>query len=136
MVIDSSALLAIVLGEADREQYIEAIDRSLKEHRDLHIPASVLVEAGIATEWRSFGKQFAALIDRIQPEIVPLTAAIAELSVEAFRKYGKGMHKAGLNFGGCMSYATAEYVKAPLLFKGADFERTPLRSALKKHPLA
>jgi ribonuclease VapC len=136
MVIDSSALLAIVFGEADREQYIEIIECSLGEHRDLRVPASVLVETGIATERRNYRRELAALIDRIQPEIVPLTATIAELSVEAFRKFGKGVHKAGLNFGDCMSYATADFLKAPLLFKGDDFEQTPIRAALNKRPLA
>ena len=137
MVIDSSALLAIVFGETDRAQYIEIIEAGIEEHRDLRVPASVLVETGIAAERRNYRGQLAALIDRIQPEIVPLTATIAELSVEAFRKFGKGMHKAaGLNFGDCMSYATADFLKAPLLFKGDDFEQTPIRSALKKRPLA
>jgi uncharacterized protein with PIN domain len=68
MVIDSSALLAIIFGEADAECYIEAIARGLKEHTDMHLPASVIVEAGIAVERRDHGKQLAALIERIQPE--------------------------------------------------------------------
>jgi ribonuclease VapC len=126
MVIDSSALLAIVFGESDRERYIEAIESA----QDLQVPASVLVEAGIAAERRRYAKQLTALIEGIQPEIVPLTAIIAELSVAAFRKFGKGVHKAELNFGDCMSYATAEYLKTSLLFRGKDFTLTPIRSAL------
>jgi ribonuclease VapC len=130
MVIDSSALLAVVFGEADCERYIDVIERNLEAHREIRVPASVLVEAGIAAEIRDFGKQLAMLIDRIQPEVVPLTEVIAELSVLVFRKFGKGRHRAGLNFGDCMSYATAEHLQAPLLFKGDDFEQTPIRPAL------
>jgi ribonuclease VapC len=130
MVIDSSALLAVVFGEADRERYIDVIERNLEAHREIRVPASVLVEAGVAAERRDFGKQLAMLIDRIQPEVVPLTEVIAELSVLVFRKFGKGRHKAGLNFGDCMSYATAEHLNAPLLFKGDDFAQTPIRPAL------
>jgi ribonuclease VapC len=132
MVIDTSALLAIVLGEDDGEQYIDVIERSLEQKRDVRVPASVMVEAGIVAERRGRGKQLAALIERMQPEIEPLTGAIAEVAVTAFRRFGKGVHKADLNFGDCMSYATAEFLREPLLFKGEDFARTPIRSALKK----
>jgi ribonuclease VapC len=132
MVIDTSALLAIVLGEEDGEQYIEVIDRNLKQHSDLRVPASVLVEAGIVADRRGRGRQLATLIGRMQPEVEPLTGAIAELAVKAFRKFGKGVHKADLNFGDCMSYATAEFLQEPLLFKGNDFGRTPIRSTFKK----
>ncbi len=61
---------------------------------------------------------------------MPLSEEIAKLSVKVFRKFGKGVHEAGLNFGDCMSYATADYLHAPLLFKGSDFEKTPVRKAL------
>jgi ribonuclease VapC len=135
MVIDTSALLAIVLGEEDGEQYIEAIDQNLEQHSDLRVPASVLVEAGIVADRRGRGRQLATLIERMQPEIEPLTEAIAELAVKAFRKFGKGVHKADLNFGDCMSYATAEFLQEPLLFKGNDFGRTTIKPALKKSRL-
>jgi ribonuclease VapC len=131
MVIDSSALLAIVLGEADADLYVEAIGRAIQQHNELHLPASVIVEAGIVAERRNQGKQLAALIEKIQPEVVPLTEIIAYRSLKVFLKFGKGVHKAGLNFGDCMSYATADYLHASLLFKGSDFEKTPIRSALK-----
>ncbi len=131
MVIDTSALLAIVLGEEDSERYIEVIERDLERHGNVIIPASVLVEAGIVAGGRERAKELATLIDRMQPEIEPLTGAIAELAVKAFRKFGKGVHKAELNFGDCMSYATAEFFAEPLLFKGSDFGQTPIKSALR-----
>jgi ribonuclease VapC len=64
--------------------------------------------------------------------MVPLTEAVANLSIVAFRNFGKGVHKAALNFGDCMSYATSEYLKEPLLYKGRDFSQTPVRSVLPK----
>lgn len=135
MVIDTSALLAIVLGEDDGAQYIEAIERGLERHGDVRVPASVMVEAGIVADRRGNGKELAALIERMRPEIEPLTGAIAKLTVAAFRKFGKGVHKADLNFGDCMSYATAEFLQEPLLFKGNDFSQTPIKAALKKRRL-
>jgi ribonuclease VapC len=132
MVIDTSALLAIVLGEDDGELYVEAIERGIEKHQNLTIPASVLVEAGIVADGRGQAKPLAALLGRIQPDIEPLSETIAELAVKAFKKYGKGLHKAALNFGDCMSYATAEYCQEPLLFKGNDFERTPIKAVLMK----
>ena len=134
MVIDSSALLAIVFGEADSEVYSDTISDSLEAHRKLRLPASVLIEVNIAAERRrgQYAKRLAGLIDGMQPEIVSLTAPIARLSVVAFRKFGKGMHKAALNFGDCMSYGTAEYLNEPLLYKGNDFSHTPIRSVLPR----
>ena len=131
MVIDSSALLAIVLAEADAQMYIDAIERALAEKRPVYVPASVLVEAGIVADSRNCGTLLDALLDRLQPEIVPLDRSLADLSRRAFRRFGRGRHAAKLNFGDCMSYATAESLRVPLLFKGEDFRRTPVRSALR-----
>jgi ribonuclease VapC len=132
MVIDSSALLAIILGEDDRMDYLTAIRDALDAKIPLRLPAPVVVEVGIGASRRSYETEADTFIESIQAEVVPLTVAIAELSIQAFRKFGKGVHKAGLNFGDCMSYATAEYLKAPLLYKGRDFALTPIRSALPK----
>jgi ribonuclease VapC len=134
MVIDSSALLAIVFGEPDGTAYANAIFASFEARATVRLPASVLVEANIVAESRKghHGQRLAMLVDRIQPEIVPLTSPIALLSVAAFKRFGRGVHRASLNFGDCMSYATAEYLKEPLLYKGSDFALTPIQSALPK----
>jgi ribonuclease VapC len=123
-------LLAVVLAEADAQIYIDAIDRALAEKRPVYVPASVLVEAGIIADTRNCGSSLDALLDRLQPEIVPLDRALAELSLKAFRRFGRGRHPAKLNFGDCMSYATAEYFRLPLLFKGDDLRRTAIASAV------
>lgn len=132
MVVDSSALLAIIFGEPDAGKYASAISTCFEADEVVRIPASVLVEASIVAESRKGGnaERLAMLIDRIQPEIVPLSAPIAQLSISAFRKFGKGVHRASLNFGDCMSYATADYLIDTLLYKGDDFALTPIRAAL------
>jgi ribonuclease VapC len=133
MVVDSSALLAIALGEEDAQQYIGAIELAFEKAERVLVPATVVVESGIAAKRRKKGKELAGLLERIQPEIIPLTERLAQLSVSVFREFGKGIHKAGLNFGDCMSYATASYFNSSLLYKGNDFKRTPIRSAALTH---
>ena len=131
MVIDSSALLAIVFGESDQEIYINAIAEAMRDRSNLYIPASVLVEAGIAAEQRQRGVQLDTLTDWIGADVVRLDERLAQIARAAFLQFGRGRHKANLNFGDCMSYATARSLELPLLYKGADFENTDIQSALR-----
>ena len=133
MVIDSSSLMAIVLAEPDAYVYAEIIIQAVENQTRLYVPASVLVEAGIAAEQRNSGEILDAWLDRLQPEILPLDRLIAELARQAFRTFGRGRHKAKLNFGDCMSYATARYLGLPLLYKGEDFRHTDIQSVLRVH---
>ena len=130
MVIDSSTLIAIVLGEPDAQIYIDAIDAAFTEERPIYVPASVLVEAGIVADIRNLGPRLDALLDHLQPEIVPLDRSLAALARRTFHRFGRGRHPARLNFGDCLSYATAEFLHLPLLYKGTDFRRTAIASAL------
>ena len=130
MVIDSSALLSIVFGEPERDAFVEVIFRATDEGRMVYIPATVIVEAGMAAERRRHVEKLDGLLARITSEIVPLDYAIAQLARAAHRRFGRGFHKAALNFGDCMTYATALYLRAPLLYKGDDFRRTGIPSAL------
>ena len=132
MVIDSSALLAIVLGESDAGVFIDALGRAFERHTPLYIPASVIVEAGIIADQRSQGDQLDSLMDRIGAEIAPLNERVAELARKAFEKFGRGRHRASLNFGDCMSYATPKYLQLPLLYEGDDFKRTDVEPALAR----
>jgi ribonuclease VapC len=68
-------------------------------------------------------------IDRAGIEVIPVTAAQADLAAQAYRTYGKGRHRAALNFGDCFAYALAKQLDAPLLFKGTDFAETDIRAA-------
>jgi len=70
-----------------------------------------------------------ALIDRLELDVVALTDEQAALAIDAFRRFGKGRHSAGLNFGDCFSYALAKATDEPLLFKGDDFAQTDIKRA-------
>ena len=129
MVIDTSALIAILLNEAEAGLFARAI---AGDERHLLSAASAL-ETGIVIEARkgpAGGREFDLLLHRAQIEIVPLTAAHVEIAREAWRRFGRGNHPAGLNFGDCCAYALAKSAGEPLLFKGHDFARCDVRSAL------
>ena len=129
IVIDSSALVAILNDEPERTQFIDAI----VDHGAPSISASTYLETAMVLELR-FGTRVAreldTLIGDIGISVVPFDHAQAAIARDAFRRYGKGLHKAGLNFGDCFSYALAKALDAPLLFKGNDFARTDIKPAL------
>lgn len=126
MVIDTSALIAILAQEDDAARFAEAIQQD--EVR--LISAATLTETGIVATVL-FGKEGGAdlddLMEAMQVEIVPLTEEHSRLAREAFVKYGKGRHAAKLNFGDCFSYALAKASGHPLLFKGNDFSHTDVK---------
>jgi ribonuclease VapC len=120
MVIDTSILLAILQAEPEAYRFTEL----LKEEEFVYLPSSVLVEASILSINRGLLKDLRTLMAVLVPEIVPLDEPIAYMAADAHRVYGKGRHKANLNFGDCIVYATAKYLKMPLLYKGNDFSYT------------
>lgn len=125
MVLDTSALLAILFDEPERRSFTEAIE--VAERRLLS--AASLVEASMILESRH-GAEGVRALDRLLSAagivIVPVDAAQAYGAREAFRAYGKGRHAAGLNFGDCFAYALAKASGEALLFKGDDFSQTDL----------
>jgi len=125
MVIDSSALIAILLNEKEREQYVELI---LAAERRL-LSAATAVEAGIVLEYRSSQiaiREFDLFLHLAGIEIVSVDATQADRARIAFRKYGKGRHPAALNFGDCFTHALAAVSGEPVLAKGNEFERAGL----------
>jgi ribonuclease VapC len=129
MVIDSSALIAILRREPEEQGFRNAI--KLASTRLLS--ASTRVEIGIvALGLAGDGglKEADALLDTLRVETVPLSADHARLAIDAFRHFGKGRHPAGLNFGDCFSYALAKATGEPLLFKGDDFAQTDIKRAV------
>jgi ribonuclease VapC len=127
MVIDSSALIAIVLAEPERRRFIEAIIAA-----DVRlVAASTMFEASMValsrTETRL--RDLRDFCARSDIEIVPFGPEHLDLAIDAFRRYGKGRHPAGLNFGDCFSYALAKATGEPLLFKGDDFSQTDIKRA-------
>ena len=125
IVADTSAFMAIGLGEPEAYQFTKSMSEN-----DVLIPASVLVETGILATFRGVGKDLETILRSVGGEIISLDEEIAGMAVEAYQKYGKGRHKANLNFGDCLVYATAKYLNAPLLFKGDDFIHTPVKRVL------
>jgi ribonuclease VapC len=126
MVIDTSAMLAILLGESDAGRFAAAI---AKDPRRLISAFSALETATVteAKKGESGGREFDLLLHRAHIEIVPMDSAQAELARASWRTYGKGRHPAGLNIGDCCSYALSKYSGEPILFKGDDFSKTDLQ---------
>ncbi|MGA2897513.1 MAG: type II toxin-antitoxin system VapC family toxin [Acidobacteriaceae bacterium] len=123
MVIDSSALLAIFLEEPDASIYASAI---LNDRIRL-VSAATLAEASIVAIRRRQPDPIAALdilTTRLRLVVIPVDHEQALLARDGFRRFGKGRHPAGLNFGDCFSYALAKQRGEPLLFKGNDFSQT------------
>jgi len=129
MVIDTSALIAILFGEPEALSFTRVLaGETLKL-----ISSFNALETGIVVEARkgeAGGREFDLLMHRAQIEIVAMNADQAELARAAWRKYGKGNHPAGLNIGDCCAYALAKYSGEPLLFKGDDFSQTDIQSAI------
>ena len=129
MVIDTSALLAIYFRETDSERFETAI---LSAH-SVFMSAGTLLEAGIVIEARhrhAGSIELDRLLQKLGVTTVSVDAGQAEVGRKAFRKYGKGRHRASLNYGDCFAYALAITTNEPLLFKGNDFSETDVVDAL------
>jgi ribonuclease VapC len=128
MIVDSSALVAILLVEAEAVR----LSHKLAAAERVIVPAHVLLEAGMVLGSR-LGREGLDRLDRyvaeLGPEVLAFTEAHARLARAAFLAFGKGLHPAGLNFGDCMSYAVAKAEGMPLLFVGDDFARTDIPAA-------
>jgi ribonuclease VapC len=123
MVIDSSALLALLLGEAAAPEIARAI---AADPRRLMSAFSAL-EAGIVIEEKkgeAAGRELDLLMHRAEIDVVVMDRGQVELARSAYRTYGKGRHPAGLNIGDCCSYALSRFTGEPLLYVGEDFAKT------------
>lgn len=131
MVIDTSALLAILLDEGERRAYSKDIEAAASRV----MSAATLVEISIVIESR-FGAEglhdLDLLIDRAGIEIADVDLEQAKVARRAFSRYGKGRHPAGLDYGDCFSYALAITRGESLLYKGEDFARTDVVPALSR----
>ena len=136
MIVDASALLAVLLSETDASRFADAI-----AHADApRIPAPNWLEVAMRLETMSASADHAyeaaeAELRRYTANqwlaVAPFTGEHAVLARQAFRRFGKGRHPAGLNFGDCIAYAVAKLENRPLLFKGNDFSKTDIEPALK-----
>jgi ribonuclease VapC len=128
MIVDTSAIIAILQGETDAP----AMTRVLQRAEVRRISAANYLEAAIITD----GNQNPVLSRRLDDllregsiAIEPVTVEQAKIAREAYRDFGKGRHRAGLNSGDCFGYALAKVTSEPLLFKGDDFCYTDIESA-------
>ena len=130
IVVDASALIAILDEERDATRYAEAI----AEADPPLVSVATVVETGIVMFNRhgaGGSRKFNALIQEAGFQIESVTAQHAQLALQAYASYSKGQkNKAGLNYGDCFSYALAKATGLPLLFKGRDFSATDIRSVL------
>jgi ribonuclease VapC len=130
MIIDTSALIAILRAEDDASDMAHAIERA----RDRQISAANYLEAAIVMDGSRdpvASRRFDELVRAADLRIEPVTQDQAQIAREAYRDFGKGSgHKAGLNFGDCFAYALAKATDQPLLYKGNDFTHTDITPAL------
>jgi ribonuclease VapC len=125
VVIDSSAILAIVYAEPKEAKFLDIIAQS--ETRLLASPSYVEISIVLGTRHGEQDvKNLKRLIDELSIVIVPFSPEQSRLATEAFLKFGKGRHPAKLNRGDCFSYALAKAISQPLLFKGNDFIQTDI----------
>lgn len=129
MIVDSSALLAVLLRESESTRFEEAIAKA----PSCRISVANALEAYIVVVSRGgteAGEELDSFLDTAQIELSPVTEEQLTNARRAWLRFGKGFHPAALNFGDCFAYALAESTGEPLLFKGDDFSRTEIESAM------
>jgi ribonuclease VapC len=123
MVIDTSALMAILFRESDREAFADAIEGAPSRHMSV----ANWFETYMVAEARRHAaglRELDRFMERANIQIVPVDVEQGRLARDCFSRFGKGRHRAGLNYGDCFAYALMSQLKEPLLFKGDDFPKT------------
>lgn len=129
MVVDTSAVLAILQDEPERRRFNEAVEAA--DSRLMSVATFVEVSIVIESRFGAEGLHHLDLfVDRAGMELVPVDVEQARVARGAFSRFGKGRHRAALNYGDCFSYALAQVMGEPLLYKGEDFSGTDIRSVL------
>ena len=126
IAVDTSALMAIVLNGAEADACIAA----LEVEDNILISAGTIAEALIVAARRNVGEEVASLIEGLGFNAVAVTPAAARRISQAYGRWGKGIHPAGLNFGDCFAYEVAKEHDCPLLYVGDDFGRTDVKGVL------
>ncbi len=128
MIVDTSAVIAMLFGEPEAAAFARAIETAPKRR----ISAASWVEAALVADNRSVqaSAEFDAFMDRLGLEVMPFTPDQARRARDAHRRFGKGRHPARLNLGDCFAYALAQERNEPLLFKGEDFAQTDVKAAI------
>ena len=128
VIVDSSAVLAVLYREQDAERYETAIAAA----PNCRMSVANVLEVSIVVEGcggAAAGHELDVLLESVAIELAPVTVEHIEAARSAWRRFGKGNHRAALNFGDCFAYALAKTTSEPLLFKGEDFARTDIEPA-------
>jgi ribonuclease VapC len=128
IVVDTSALMAIVLDEPQAEACMTA----LEAEDEILISAGTVAEALVVSARRNVGEEMTQLIDGLGFDIIDVTQAMARRVSDAYNRWGKGVDPAALNFGDCFAYAAAKERNCALLYVGDDFARTDITAALPR----
>ena len=129
IVIDTSALMGLLLQESDAEVLLDAATQAAV----VHLSAASRLELGLVAESERHGieaSEVEQLLLALRVEVMPFDQHQLHWALEGWRRYGRGRHRAGLNLGDCFSYGLARALDAPLLFKGDDFAATDVVRAL------
>jgi ribonuclease VapC len=128
VVVDSSAVSAVLFGESDADRFVSALAAPGPKYMSAvnRLEAAIVVEA---RKGEGGAKALAELLAVSEIEILPFDSGQAEIALDAWRRYGKGRHPAGLNLGDCAAYALAATLNRPLLFKGDDLRKTDIAEA-------
>ncbi|MDE0306924.1 MAG: type II toxin-antitoxin system VapC family toxin [Albidovulum sp.] len=132
MIVDTSALLAILFRESDAERYEAAILAA----QPCRMSVANVLETSIVIESRGgaeAGRELDAYLESARIEAAPVTTDQLDAARSAWRRFVKGRHPAALNFGDCFAYALAQVTGEPLLYKGGDFARTEIAAAVPRH---
>ncbi len=128
MIVDSSAILAILFHEADARHYADAIAAA----SPCRMSVATILETCMVAESRGgavAADNLDALLESAGIEPVPVTVEQMKAARQAWQRFGRGNHRAALNFGDCFAYALASVTGEPLLFKGEDFPQTDIAAA-------
>lgn len=126
IAVDTSALMAIILDEPQAASCIAA----LEAEEEILVSAGTVAEALIVSGRRNVGGEMTSLIDGLGFEVVTITPAAARRIAEAYGRWGRGVHPAGLNLGDCFAYEVAKEHGCRLLYIGEDFSKTDVASVL------
>jgi ribonuclease VapC len=126
IAVDTSALVAIVLKEPQADACLAALGAD----DEVLMSAGTLAEVFIVSTRRNVGTEMARLIERLAPDVVPVTSAVARWIGEAYSRWGRGVHPAALNLGDCFAYAIAQEHACGLLYVGDDFAKTDIEAVL------
>ena len=128
MIVDTSAVLAVLFDEPDAERYVRALAGAAR----CRMSVANFLETAVVLESRAgaaAGPNLDLLLERAPIELEPVTPEHAQAARRAWQRFGRGNHRAALNFGDCFAYALAEATREPLLFKGQDFALTDIDTA-------